>query len=125
MEKSMTGMYSFKRLVNGKGFYCGVKLEVIITEELGVVIDCYSNSVWLNSIRFAVDYFYEGYSIGRKGGFRVTVSELDSQIVDTSHMVVFYVTLKALCRAFSMNDDVQIILTEEGNFVFPKILLIP
>ena len=119
----MNGYHKFKKLVNRKGFYCEIYLEVTLINLPEVVLEFDQSSKWFSSLNFAVNYFYEGYVASHKGGLKVTVTRINSEIVDTTAMVVFYTALKSLYNAFSLEDHL-VRIDADGNFVIPKIPIV-
>jgi hypothetical protein len=126
----MTVEYKFKKQIGRRGFYCLIRLEVFLTEKQSLILEYIPDhhhelklmSTWHSPIEFAVNYFYESYSIDHKRGLRVVIREVHSMIIDTSSMVVFYTTLKALYKALDIPDDRLVNINDEGIFTFPKIL---
>ena len=115
----MDTTFEYKKLINETGFYGRIQLEVNKRTERGVSVKYAGDSQWQNAIEFAVAYFYERYQKAEKGGLDVVIKELNTQIVDTSNMVIFFVTVNALYRALSMGAT-DVYINGEGSFVVPK-----
>lgn len=121
----MKGKCSVKCQIDGQGFYCNLTLDVVPIEKTGIELVYDPNSIWYSAVRFAVDYFYESYSILHKKGLRVVIDEVQTMDVDTSSMIVFYVTLQALLDATGSRGCSQIAMTQDGSFIFPKVFRVP
>jgi hypothetical protein len=114
----MKGVFKFKKLINDKGFYGEVILEVHRTTLGRVEVDLGTATKWRSSIEFAARYFLDHNSRAGEGGLKITILDLKDMDVDTNHMMVFFVVVNALCHAFGIPCDLTI--NDAGNFVIPK-----
>jgi len=113
-------IFEIKEKINKKGFYGRIRLEIVKTMENITKLDFDHDSKWFNAVNFGVGFFYENYlKIRKEGGFNICVKDLDTQIVDTNNMVVFYITVKALCRYFKLDENL-VFINEEGDFIIAK-----
>jgi hypothetical protein len=122
-----TGQFELREQAGSRGYFGRVSLqaepqvngefEVKFAEDLG--------SEWQSAARFGVDYFLE--HIPKKKvfptGLRVTISEIVGHPVDTTHLVIAFVTVNALSQALQDQVTLKKLPTVNlagGTFEFPK-----
>lgn len=110
--------YEFKQKVNKKGFFCNVRylVESLSDEKLEVVF--LADTRWQAACQFAANLFYEKYSLIKSGGIKITIKEVESQMIDTNQVVVFYALLSALSEHFDIDSGIRV--NEFGDFVVEK-----
>ena len=116
----MKAVFEYKKLINNKGYFAKVSIELIQTKSQQLEIVCENNSRWLPAIVFAANYFYEKYSKRNKEGLLLKIINLETMIIDTSLIVVFYVVVKAMAMALDFNQFDDMNFDQKGNLTVPK-----
>ena len=115
----MEANFEFKKLINDKGFYAGISIDVSKTLEKGIKIVFEETSPWYPAMLFAASYFYEQYKRTNSGGIKIEVIKLNTQTIDTNSIVVFYVFIRALYTSLDFNGK-EILIDDLGNLLIPK-----
>ncbi len=115
----METTFKIKKLINEKGFYSNLELDVAKTINSGVNLKFQENTEWNYAIEFGVEYFYEQYRKIEKGGLEIHINYLHTQIVDSSCMVVFFSIVKALNNIMPIISD-RFDINDFGEFIVPK-----
>lgn len=111
-----------KKLINQKGFYGKLSIDVELDKEnddISLEMDD-SMRYWKPALYFGLIYFYEKFYPLYKMGIKVKVRQLDYQPVDSSFIIFVYLMVVSLSKAtdFKLND---FLLDEiEGRFIIPK-----
>ena len=121
------GNFELKEQSGNKGFFGRVSLqaEPQLNGEFQVEFDQQNAQRWQSAAQFGVDYFLE--HIPKKKlfptGLRVFISEIDGHEVDTTNLVIAYVTVNALMRALQGQVTLKrqpTLDVAEGTIEFPK-----
>jgi hypothetical protein len=115
----MNAEYEFKKLINKRGYYAKINIDLTPSDNPEIFLDFDKASKWYPAVNFGIRYFHERYLKTGERGFDIKVNQLNTQIVDSSLMVVFYVTVKAIHQALNIEDS-DIYIDEAGNLVMPK-----
>jgi len=122
----MSGEYILSTLNQGIGVYAHVTLEVKETkthQELKIDInrDIINNyPQYINSIKVGVDYFFELYQTRRPYGLEVKITFFNARFIDTTSIVVIYVTASAICKALNWEIQNLSFNQKDISFTFPK-----
>jgi nucleosome binding factor SPN SPT16 subunit len=114
--------FKFYRLINNVGYYGKISLEVTQTDtkRLNMEYDSYVEEEWRNIIESGAKYFFEHYSKDFNKGLNILVKDLHSMIVDTSSIVIFYITTKCLVEILEYPKGLVEFNEENGTFIFKK-----
>jgi hypothetical protein len=114
--------FKLKKYINDIGFYSSIELIVntdidSLKVEFNEVVD---DPEWHPSVMFGILYFYEHYSKRGNKGLFVSVRNLHTMTGDSSHIVVFYVTVKCLCEALGYSHELIEFDNVTGAFTLEK-----
>ncbi len=112
--------FEFKKVVNHKGLYCRVVIEIDeIDEGLELLFTDKNCDSWINSINFAVDYYLFFFSQKNKKGLKVNFLLLKTFEIDSTQALVFYCVIKALDNFMKVIPDDFCISQDTGNLSLP------
>ena len=116
----MKTVFEYKKFINNKGYFAKVSIQLMQTKSQQLEIICEKNTKWFPAIVFAANYFYEEYSKRNKEGLLLKIINLETMIVDTSLIVVFYVVVRAMAMALDFNQLDDMNFDQKGNLIVPK-----
>lgn len=116
----MNKEFEFKTLINKKGFFCKITYEASVTERSVLNFEYkLSDTKWMSALLFGANYFFEKYSSTRNTGIKIIIKNIESQIIDTSNLVVLLTMIELLSKEFNFMID-GFKLNDYGDLVLPK-----
>jgi hypothetical protein len=119
------GEHALFKQVGGKGYYGKVGLTVELLDRPGLIIDfapaCTAD--WSVGVQFGIVYGWElfGRAYPEAKGLSVEVVEIEGKPVDTTNLVMAFVTASALWNALDWSPPKPPVLdAKTGCFTFSK-----
>lgn len=117
----MIRQFEFKKKINNKGYYANIVLDIQERDTKGIEIVFDKDSKWYPTLNYGATYLSE-HLINKqevKCGYLIVINELNTQIIDSSSIVVLYAFIKAFFETLGYNTEL-IEINEDGCLVLPK-----
>ena len=122
MANNITHTYQLRKQIGEVGYYASIELEVVLQvgSELHITFESDIAEQWRLPIKFGATHFFRYFGRSRREGLQVFVRELNWFPMDTSPMIVAYVTIKCLCEMLNVPDTMIAFDETTGEFRLSK-----